>query len=62
VAEGGKVLVLSEGLLEERVIDVGLRNWRFAEVRSGLDEGELVVVARNSPAIKAGAAAREREQ
>ncbi|MCK5376253.1 MAG: efflux RND transporter periplasmic adaptor subunit [Acidobacteria bacterium] len=62
VAEGGKVLVLSEGLLEERVIDVGLRNWRFAEVRSGLDEGELVVVARNSPAIKAGAAAREREK
>jgi len=62
VAEGGKVLVLVGGILEERVIEVGLRNWRFAEVLSGLAEGEKVVVARNAPEIKAGAAAQEREQ
>ena len=61
IAEGGKVLVLGGGILEERVIEVGLRNWRFAEVLSGLTEGEKVVVARNAPEIKAGAAARERE-
>lgn len=62
VAEGGGVLVLEDGVLENRVIEVGLRNWRFAEVLGGLEVGELVVVARNSPDIKAGAKAREREQ
>ena len=60
VAEGGKVLILKDGLLEERTIDVGLRNWRFAEVLGGLDLGERVVVARNSPDIKVGARAEER--
>jgi HlyD family secretion protein len=61
VAEGGVVLVLTDGLLEERTIDVGLRNWRFAEVLGGLDAGEKVVVARNSPDIKVGARAEERK-
>jgi HlyD family secretion protein len=61
VAEGGIVLVLREGLLEEREIETGLRNWRFVEVLSGLAEGERVVVARNAPEIKAGARAQERE-
>ena len=60
VAEGGKVLVLEDGVLSERLIEVGLRNWRFAEVVNGLDEGEKVVVVRNSPDIKAGARAQER--
>lgn len=60
VAEGGGVLVLADGALEERVIEVGLRNWRFAEVLGGLEAGDLVVVARNSPDIKAGAKAIER--
>jgi len=60
VAEGGRVLILKDGLLEERTIDVGLRNWRFAEVLGGLDLGEKVVVARNSPDIKVGARAEER--
>ncbi len=61
VAEGGKVLILKDGFLEERTIDVGLRNWRFAEVLGGLEPGERVVVARNSPDIKAGALAEERK-
>ena len=60
VAEGGKVLVLSDGVLVERVIEVGLRNWRYAEVLDGLEPGEAVVVIRNSPDIKAGARAEER--
>jgi HlyD family secretion protein len=60
VAEGGKVLVLADGLLVEKVIEVGLRNWRFAEVMDGLEAGEAVVVVRNSPDIKPGAQARER--
>jgi len=60
VAEGGKVLVLSEGVLVEKEIEVGLRNWRFAEVVNGLEAGEAVVVVRNSPDIKSGAQAEER--
>ncbi len=60
VAEGGGVLILSDGLLVERTVEVGLRNWRFAEVVSGLDAGERVVVVRNSTDIKAGAQAEEK--
>ena len=60
VAEGGKVLILKDGLLEERTIEVGLRNWRFAEVLGGIESGVRVVVARNSPDIKAGAMAEEK--
>jgi HlyD family secretion protein len=62
VAEGGLVLVLCDGFLEEREIETGLRNWRYVEVLSGLVEGGKVVVARNAPEIKEGAKAREREQ
>jgi hypothetical protein len=60
VAEGGKVLVLADGVLVEKEIEVGLQNWRFAEVLDGLDAGERVVVVRNSPDIKAGARAEDR--
>jgi HlyD family secretion protein len=60
VAEGGKVLVLADGVLVEKVIEVGLRNWRFAEVLEGLELGEAVVVVRNSPDIEAGARAEEK--
>jgi HlyD family secretion protein len=56
------VLILMEGVLEERVVDVGLRNWRYAEVLDGLAPGDLVVVIRNSPDIKAGAQAKEKGQ
>jgi HlyD family secretion protein len=62
IAEGNSVLVLADGLLEERIIETGLRNWRWAEVTGGLSEGERVVVARNTPEIKAGAMAEERAE
>jgi HlyD family secretion protein len=57
VAEGGKVLVLSHGRLAERTITVGMHNWQFTEVKSGLALGDEVVTARNSTEIKAGAQA-----
>jgi HlyD family secretion protein len=60
VAEGGRVLILADGVLVEKTIEVGLRNWRFAEVVDGLELGEKVVVVRNSPDIQPGARARER--
>jgi HlyD family secretion protein len=62
VAEGGGVLVLKNGVLAEETVEVGLRNWRFAEVLDGLVQGEQVVVVRNSPKIKAGALAKEKGQ
>ncbi len=57
IAEGNKVLVLLAGRLVERTITPGLKNWRFTEVRSGLEAGETVVTARDSTAIKPGARA-----
>ena len=52
-----KVLVLEDGILVERAVELGLRNWQYAEVRSGLELGETVVVALDSKAVVAGARA-----
>lgn len=54
VADGDLVLVLAGGVLEERVIDAGLRNWQLVEVRDGLSEGDEVVTSRHSTDVKAG--------
>jgi len=62
VAEGGGVLVLKDGVLEEETVTIGLRNWRFAEVLDGLSPGDRVVIVRNSPDIEAGARAKEKSQ
>ncbi len=56
---GSKVLVLRSGRLEERAIEVEMRNWDFVAVRSGLAAGEYVVVTLDSPRIKADAKAIE---
>jgi HlyD family secretion protein len=56
--EGGRVLVLADGLLAERRIEAGLRNWDFTEVLSGLAEGDLVVTSLDREEVKAGARAR----
>jgi HlyD family secretion protein len=60
--EGGKVLILQEGRLVERVLDLGLRNWDFTEVRSGLEPGARVVVSLDRPEVVAGARAREADE
>ncbi len=54
VAEGGEVLVLHGGRLEARTVRVGLSNWRWSEVRSGLEEGDLVVASRTSTGVRPG--------
>jgi HlyD family secretion protein len=59
--EGGKVLVLEQGRLAERPLQLGLRNWDFTEVADGLPEGARVVVSLDRPEVKAGAKAREQE-
>lgn len=55
--QGNKALVLDEGVLEERQIEVGIRNWNFIEVLSGLAEGEAVVVSLDQAGIEDGAKA-----
>jgi HlyD family secretion protein len=59
--EGDAVLVLSDGRLEERRLELGLRNWEYAEVRSGLSEGEAVVVSLDRAEVRAGARAYARD-
>ncbi|MHC4846451.1 MAG: efflux RND transporter periplasmic adaptor subunit [Planctomycetota bacterium] len=53
--EGGRVLVVEDGVLVERAITVGLRNWDWAEVTSGLSGGELVVTSLDRAEVVAGA-------
>ena len=55
--DGNKVLVLKEGALEERRVDLGLANWEFSEVRSGLQVGEKVVTSLELEGVKAGVSA-----
>lgn len=52
-----KVLVLEDDVLVERTVELGLRNWQYAEVKSGVELGERVVVSLDSKAIVAGARA-----
>ena len=53
---GGKVLVVADGRrLALRDVEVGLRNWDASEIRSGLAEGEAVVLSLDRPEVKEGA-------
>jgi HlyD family secretion protein len=54
--EGGRVLLFgSNGVLEERKVTTGLSNWEYAEVVSGLEEGDRVVFSLDREGVKAGA-------
>ena len=55
--DGNKVLVLKDGALAERRVDLGLANWEFSEVRSGLQVGEKVVTSLELEGVKAGVSA-----
>lgn len=57
-----QVLVLEDGVLVERPVGLGLRNWQYAEVTSGVAEGDLVVIALDAKEIVAGARARAEER
>jgi HlyD family secretion protein len=54
---GAKALVLEDGRLAERALEIGLRNWDLTEVRAGLAEGERVVVSLDRAEVRAGARA-----
>ena len=53
--EGNRVLLFgSNGVLEERKVKTGLSNWEYAEVLSGLEEGDRVVSSLDREGVKAG--------
>jgi HlyD family secretion protein len=52
---GGKVLVVEGDRLALRPVEVGLRNWDASEIRSGLAEGDRVVLSLDRPEVKEGA-------
>jgi HlyD family secretion protein len=59
---GGKkhrVLVLpsDDNTLREKMIEIGLSNWKLTEVRSGLEEGDQVVITLDRKGVEAGALA-----
>ncbi len=54
VADGRRVLVVVDGILEEREVVSGLGNWRKIEIVEGLGEGETVVTLRRSAKLQPG--------
>ena len=53
--EGGGVLVPEKGRAVKRELEVGLRNWQWAEVLRGLAPGERVITSLDRPGLKPGA-------
>lgn len=61
--EKGRVLVVSGSTLVARTVATGLKNWEFAEVKTGLSQGDPVVVSLDRSGVVAGARVRiEAEQ
>lgn len=56
--EGDRALVVEGEVLAERRLEIGIRNWDFAEVLSGLAAGDRVVSSLDRPEVKAGARVR----
>lgn len=56
--EGDRVLLVRGQRLVEAAVTTGLHNWAFAEITSGLTEGDRVVVSLDRPEIKPGARVR----
>jgi len=54
--EGNKVMLFgSDGVLHERGVETGLSNWEWTEVKSGLAEGDEVVVSVEREGVEDGA-------
>ena len=53
--EERRVLRVKGGRLEERTLEVGLRNWDFTEVRAGLAAGDQVVLSLDREGVRDGA-------
>jgi HlyD family secretion protein len=57
LVDGNKVLVYQPETqkLEERSLTLGLTNWEYSQVISGLEEGEKIVTSLEQEGVKAGA-------
>ena len=51
-----------EGIIEERIIEIGLSNWEYTEALSGLEPGELVVINVDQAGVTDGAQSMRIEQ
>jgi HlyD family secretion protein len=60
--DGKKALVLREGKLVGVPVEIGLKNWGFAEVKRGLSAGDRVVVSLDRADVKEGVRARVAEE
>jgi HlyD family secretion protein len=52
--QDNRVLVVEDDVLVEREVETGLRNWDYVEIRSGLEEGEVVVTSLDRAEVEAG--------
>lgn len=53
--EGSRVLVLEENTLQERQLRIGLANWQYTEVLSGIEQGDSVVLSVERKGVIPGA-------
>ena len=44
-------VVLADGTLEKKVVELGIRNISYVEVKGGLNEGDEVVIPESSGSI-----------
>ena len=57
IVDGTNVYVLEDDTLAKRGIEIGVRSWEYAEILSGLDEGEKVVLTVDREGVEDGASA-----
>ncbi|TAN77871.1 MAG: efflux RND transporter periplasmic adaptor subunit [Gallionella sp.] len=61
--EGKRVLFYrADGALEERAVVVGLANWEYTGITSGLNEGDQIVLSLDKEGVKAGARVQPEEK
>ena len=53
--EGNRALVARDGRLVEQPVQLGLRNWDWAEIREGLSPDQAVVISLDRVEVKVGA-------
>jgi HlyD family secretion protein len=57
IVKGNRVFVLNGDTIEERTIEIGVRSWEYAEVLSGLQAGEFVLLTVDREGVADGAIA-----
>lgn len=63
MVDASTVYVLNaNGEIEERTVEIGIRNWQETEITNGLTDGELIILSIEREGVAAGAAAVVAEQ